>query len=260
MDIAYINLARATERRAFMEAQAAGLGLSIERVEAVDARDIPTPIVERLVNSWERPLSRAELGCFLSHHALWERVAATERPILILEDDVLLSRRLPDLLPAIRALRDADLVNLEDFDRRRFVSRRLEPIAPGLSRRRTFRDKAGCAAYVLWPSGADALLTRARKGAAPGDAFLHGAVRLKAFQCEPSLAIQAQFAGARGIPAPLEMPTQIQAKREKLPLTFANMRFAARRLRTQLHLTREHLRRLGPATFARVDIDPRDFS
>lgn len=260
MAAAFINLARATERRAFMEEQGGALAIDLERVEAVDAAGIEEGRFVQLGRSWERPLTRPEVACFLSHHAVWERVAAGARPLLVLEDDVVLSRRLPELLPALFALEGREIVNLEDFGRRRFVSRTAEAVVPGLRLRRTFRDKAGSAAYVLWPAGAERLLRQVERGAAPADAFIHGMGSPAAFQADPALAIQLQHMGAYE-PAVAEAgTTQIHARREKLKLSLQNLPFIAKRVATQVKLAREHARRLGPAVFRTVPIDPADFS
>lgn len=259
MRIVFINLDRATERRGFMEEQGARLGLSFERRRAVEAADIPAETADALNNRWERPLTPAELGCFLSHHALWEEAARAEAPLLVLEDDAVLSRRLAQALPYLARFAEAEFVNLETFDRRRFVARRALELAPGLAVRRVFRDKSGSAAYVLRPDGARKLLARARRGAAPVDAFLHGLETLVSWQSEPALAIQAHLWERRAGRAPIDAATSIQTPRARLPLTRANGPFHARRIATQLRLAAHHLRRLGPAIYARTDLREEDF-
>lgn len=257
----FINLDRAADRRGFMEDQAARLGLPFGRFPAVEAGTISEADARRLGRSWERPLTRSELGCFLSHHALWSRAAAGAEPMLVLEDDVALSQRLAALLPMLGTMRDIDILNLESFDRRRFVARVRRPIGEGLGLVRVIRDKSGSAAYVLWPDGARKLLARAERGAAPVDAFLHGFKALRSFQVEPALAMQAHLLEKRGLRFSIPATTSIQASRARLPLTPGNLPFHARRLATQARLAGEHLMRLtGRRAYRRVDIVEADFA
>lgn len=256
----FINLDRASDRRAFMEAQGERLGLSLERFPAVSSDDVDDATVASIGRSWERPLTRPEIGCFLSHRSLWARIAAGDGPVLVMEDDVALSPRLPRLLPTIAGLGRCDVLNLEDFARKRFVGARSLPLVEGLSLVRVFRDKAGAAAYVLWPSGARQLLSRAEAmGAAPADAFLHAA-GLLSYQAEPALAIQAEVLARRGARMEFQPQTSIQAPRRRLSPTPSNLPFIARRVTAQVKLLRFHAARLAGLSYRRIDVDPADFA
>lgn len=256
----FINLDRAADRRGFMEGQMARLGLAAERFAAVEAGSISDERSREIGRSWERPLTKSELGCFLSHHAIWTEAAIAEGPTLVLEDDVVLSPRVPGLLAALGAVREAEFLNLESFDRRRFVERRRRPLAAGLAMVGVSRDKSGSAAYVLWPDGARKLLARARRGAAPVDAFLHGFKALRSFQVEPALAMQLHLLERRGLRVPIRTTTSVQASRTRLALTLANLPFHARRVRTQAGLFAEHLKRLAGNRYRRIDIVEADFA
>ncbi|ALN72788.1 glycosyltransferase family 25 protein [Aureimonas sp. AU20] len=260
MRIVFINLDRATERRAFMERQGERLGLAFERVRAVEAGEIGDAIAGGLNGRWERPLTRAELGCFLSHHGLWREIASGDEPVLVLEDDAILSRRLVQALPRLTAFERAEFLNLESFERRRFVARRALDLGEGVAVRRVFRDKSGSAAYLLWPAGARKLLAWAERGAAPVDAFLHGLGSLVSWQAEPALAIQAHLWERRSGGAEISGATSIQAPRGRLSLAPANWPFHGRRVMTQIRLAGQHLRRLGPATYQRTTLRDEDFS
>ncbi|WP_193227655.1 glycosyltransferase family 25 protein [Aureimonas psammosilenae] len=258
--IRFINLDRATERCRFMEEQAHRLGLHFERVPAVAAADIAADKARALNHAWERPLTPAELGCFLSHHTIWLDVARGKAPVLVLEDDVMLSARLAEFLPLLAGLPDADFLNIESFDRRRFVARHSKALAEGLAAVRVYRDKSGSAAYLLWPSGARKLLRKAERGAAPVDAFLHGLRSLLSWQSEPALAMQLHLLEARGVAVPIPSGSSIQTPRTRLPWRWANAAFHARRLRTQGRLACDHLMRLFGRRYRRVDIAEGDFS
>ncbi|WP_416358350.1 glycosyltransferase family 25 protein [Aureimonas phyllosphaerae] len=260
MRAVFINLDRAVERRAFMERQGARLGLPLERVRAVEMGDISADVDARLNGRWERPLSGPELGCFLSHHAIWGEVARASGPVLVLEDDAVLSRRIGAALPVLASFAGADFLNLESFDRRRFAARRATVLGDGVAVRRMFRDKSGSAGYLLWPSGAVKLLDRtARRGAAPVDAFLHGFAGLASWQAEPALVVQAHILEARGLKAGVDPATSIQAGRKRSSLRRENWPFLLRRIGTQVGLARYHMMRLGMARYERTTLDWNDF-
>lgn len=255
----FINLDRATERRRFMEEQAQRLGIELARRPAVKADDIAQAEAEALNDRWERPLTGAELGCFLSHRTIWRDVAAGRDPVLVLEDDVMLSKRLAGVLPHLATLGGIDFLNLESFDRRRFVASVPRPVPGGTAVLRVHRDKSGSAAYLLWPAGARKLLRRAERGAAPVDAFLHGLRDLASWQAEPALAMQLHILEARGMPTPIPAGSSIQTPRGRLSLRPAHLPFHGRRIATQLRLAGDHLMRLFGRRYRLVDIVEADF-
>ena len=108
-----INLARSGDRLAFQQAQLSALGIPMQRLAAISTDQMDAVQYESLANSWERKLRPAEVACFLSHQAAWQHVADTSQPWLILEDDALLSRQVPDLLAALSVNpQHADLITL----------------------------------------------------------------------------------------------------------------------------------------------------
>lgn len=65
--------------------------IPFERIEAIDGRQLPDPA--KFVSTFSRvvrpkPLSPNEIGCWLSHKTVWERITAQKIPLsLVLEDD-----------------------------------------------------------------------------------------------------------------------------------------------------------------------------
>ncbi|NGY06735.1 glycosyltransferase family 25 protein [Solimonas terrae] len=85
-----INLPGSVERRATMDRQLAGLGLEVEFVDALDGRRL-----DRREHPTASGLLDAELGCYLSHLAVWRRLIASGRDCaIVLEDDAVVA---PDL-------------------------------------------------------------------------------------------------------------------------------------------------------------------
>jgi glycosyl transferase family 25 len=101
----YVNLDRSGDRREWMESQAAQLGITLERLSAVDGariKDVPTGV------------PAGAMGCFLSHRAIWAGIASgADEFVLVLEDDAHLSRDLPRFIREPGWIpQDADLVHL----------------------------------------------------------------------------------------------------------------------------------------------------
>lgn len=111
----YINLDRRPERRAFMERQFERLGMQCERVAGIDGRGLPSEERRRHLRAfrwWCANGYRArngEIGAALSHQSVYRRLASGEFPCAcILEDDIELSDRFPEMLDAAQGFLNAD--------------------------------------------------------------------------------------------------------------------------------------------------------
>jgi glycosyl transferase family 25 len=89
-----ISLDRAIERRAHMTRLAADIGFTAEFVSAVDGRKLSAeqrarydgPAARRIYGV---DMSDSEIGCYLSHFSVFEKMVAENIPLaLILEDDI----------------------------------------------------------------------------------------------------------------------------------------------------------------------------
>tara|TARA_R110001592_G_scaffold178141_1_gene418792 strand:- start:4854 stop:5582 length:729 start_codon:yes stop_codon:yes gene_type:complete len=103
LDVYVINLATSTERWATTSNRLTELGISYERFEAVDGRKEAHPLFDRyddkLREKYRRkPLSGGELGCFASHFLLWNKCVELKKPIVVLEDDLIINESLNDAL------------------------------------------------------------------------------------------------------------------------------------------------------------------
>lgn len=104
-----INLARDAERRAHMAAILDAIGVAAEFVPAVDGNALTE--ADRAV--YDRPrclrfygvdMLPSEIGCYLSHYRLYERIIRERLDVaLILEDDVYIDSALPDIVDALYA-------------------------------------------------------------------------------------------------------------------------------------------------------------
>ena len=109
-----INLRRSANRLEFQTRQFGELGLAFERLDAVDAAEIAEREFRQRSRQWQRPLSRPEVGCFLSHRLAWQQIVRANRPLLVFEDDVILSENLVTVLAALTPPKGPLVYNLDD--------------------------------------------------------------------------------------------------------------------------------------------------
>ena len=175
MDLYIISLKRSISRREKMLCNPL-YGIKHEFFDAVDARVAGPEALSRYdregaIRRFGLPLTPGEVGCFASHHALWERCAASGRPIAVMEDDVALSERFR------QAMRLADELIMEH----RFIrlagqkerkSRGLQRLASGFSLVRFSRGPSGTQCYCVSPEGARVLLAGAERWVEPVDTYI----------------------------------------------------------------------------------------
>jgi glycosyl transferase family 25 len=203
-----INMATATDRMGFMAAQLDALGLSWERIAAVTPATLSPPADDPVWHRWQRPMRVTEMALCASHVAAWGRVMALGAPCLVLEDDAVLSTRLPALLEAVAALPEVEHLSLETRGRRKLVARSPHPAAPI---RRLWQDRTGSAAYVVRPEGARKLIAAAARAGAPSDALISAAPGLVSWQADPALAVQLDICARYGVPQAIATTSLIDA-------------------------------------------------
>jgi glycosyl transferase, family 25 len=126
----YVISLPGSPRRGVFEEILKDTGLDYRIFAAVDGKSVSRPmrsaVYDRETNArvFKRPLSDGEIGCYLSHLAIWREVAASGQPALILEDDFALpsdatARFLRDL-PATLAARS--LIKLSSAERQKFTA------------------------------------------------------------------------------------------------------------------------------------------
>lgn len=257
MDILVINLSTATDRMAVMEAQLARLGLTCTRIEAVTAAKAAGTRTPSYWDSWERPLMETERACLLSHITAWQTVADNGRPALILEDDAVLSNRVPELLAALKQTRDIEHLTLEVRKRRKLLGKASRSILPGLELRRLYQDRSGAAAYVLWPGGAQKLLQDTETCAGLADAVICRAYGMRSYQAEPACAVQMDRCAAYGLVPPIAPKSSIDAgvgTKDK-----GGAAFRLRRVAGQMRMARRAISAIGRAERRDVRLQPADF-
>lgn len=196
MKIFLINLAQRSDRLAFMEDQLSALGLPFTRIEAVDGlgdAEIAYP-------ANHSRLSKAEFACYLSHVKCWEAFLATdESHCLILEDDVVLAKSLPQIL-AHKAFFDHNgkLTRLECRIWRTRVSKTWRHRFNGRKLRRITAYDGGAGALVITRDYAAYLLAQHATPEIPVDDVLLDPTQTRyrpktVYQLDPAPATQSIF-------------------------------------------------------------------
>ena len=191
MQIYVINLPSATERRKLQKDQLTKLDLKYKILNATSIDDISKDTYKKHYYDWQRPLRKTEVACYFSHKSAWNRIIKSKKPALILEDDAILSKALPELLRNLNNIENIDLINLENRSRKKFVSNSHLEIGCNSKLLRLYQDRTGAAGYILWPSGAKKLIQLEKnKGIGLADAHIKDCYSLISYQVEPTPIIQ----------------------------------------------------------------------
>ena len=218
-----INLDRAPERLHRITAQLGRLELDFERLAAVDARAM-SPAQEALLDhsAYRRkhgmePLL-GELGCYLSHVEVMRRMLASKAEFgLVLEDDVLLTERLPAALRGLIAHADRwDMVKLSAVHSG--TPQRLLEVAPGQHLAVMLSRCTGSSAYLINRRAAQAYVDGLLPMSLPYDhVFDQGwTFGLKVRLLTPTPCVHDEVAASM-ISAPSQAPSRKFAWRQRLP-------------------------------------------
>ncbi len=106
-----ISLPTERDRRFNCTAAMEALGLPFSFFDAIDGRTLTDSAIagfydpEKNQRLFKRPMSAPEIGCYMSHHALWKRIGAGDAAgAVVLEDDFDADDALPGLLREISRL------------------------------------------------------------------------------------------------------------------------------------------------------------
>ena len=191
MNIFVINLSGDVERRQFQKQQLSELGLDYKILNAITIDDINKETYKKHYFDWQRPLRNTEVACYFSHRSAWQKIINKNMPALILEDDALLSKCVPELLKSFTNKKNVDFICLEVAGRKKFISKIGENIVCNSKLYRLYQDRNGAAGYILWPSGAKKLLQyELENGIALADAQIASCNTLLGYQIEPAALIQ----------------------------------------------------------------------
>jgi len=260
VQIFVINLPSATERGNLQKNQLTKLGLEYKILDATSVKDISEDTYKKHYFDWQRPLKKTEVACYFSHRAAWKRIIKNNKPALILEDDAILSKILPELLVSLNMIQNTDLINLENRSRKKFVSKSYIDIACDSKLFTLYQDRTGAAGYILWPSGAKKLIQfENNKGIGLADAQITSCHSLRAFQVEPSPIIQLDQCKDYGITnsfTKILLKSTVSSSQNKR----GGVYFIVKRLLYQIKLALRQLLILTKSKRRYISIRNRDFN
>ena len=208
MRVYLINLERRKDRLEAMERQSAGLGLTLERVAALDAGTADRDAVNRWFATGG-PLGEIPAGdkaCLLSHRAAWELfVAGGQAHAAFLEDDVRLSKVAGTMLASDCWIPGGvEVLKLEHYGPpgQRVMLADIRGVGEDFRMGRMLSRHTGGAAYILSRKAAEMLLAEKRFDL-PVDHLLFNPnnsklfARLSPWQLLPAIARQEEFVGEK---------------------------------------------------------------
>lgn len=196
-----INLDRSADRLAHMRTELDRASLPFERMPATDGTLLEADRLEAFRDSTANPDDwlPGEIGCFLSHLEVWERIAAGNAPYgIVLEDDIHVSPDLGRLFESTAWIpADADIVRLEANRPMRLSKGRAISELPGRQVFRAHSGTSGSAAYIISKRAAERLRNTPTKHYDHVDLFLFKpkvsgvAQALKRYQVVPAMCVQS---------------------------------------------------------------------
>lgn len=200
MKVYLINLARSPERLLRMKEQFAKASIPFERVDAVDGKNLSNDEIAAIVccPSWTQPLTRTEIGCFLSHRKCLELLAAGEdRFAAIFEDDITLSKDAQrffvsdDWIPA-----DAELIKIESQGKKVLTDKPAVTIAGRYTVAQLRSQHILAAGYIISRDCARKILCKMNNAASPIDHLLFTPscgffLQMTVYQVSPAICMQA---------------------------------------------------------------------
>ncbi|MGH9488106.1 MAG: glycosyltransferase family 25 protein [Terriglobales bacterium] len=228
-----ISLPGAESRRRHMQAQLVPTGLEWSFFDAIQVSVPPPEYDRRARRRWYGfDLSPGEIGCFLSHRALWQQCAGSNaRCWCVLEDDIELLPGIGETLAAVEAASSWDIVRLMQLlPRHGWVQESLEGNRSLLM---FSRQPSGGQGYLITPHAAAVMCAYTRRMYEPVDNALdtywrHG---LNIFCVDPpAIRVAAGLGSSVGARGTAQRPRWPGLKRDLLK-GFGMARRAAYNLR-----------------------------
>lgn len=177
-----INLKTSPDRRKACADQLARVGLTPTFVDAVDGRRMSDAQIAAVVDEKGRlkrapkPLSKAEVGCYLSHWSVLERIVGAGLPqALVMEDDLLAGETLPAVLAAIaeQALPPYDMIKLGISEPQTKAFTPIMPLTDAATLVRHHNVVNSNLAYVITRAGAERFMAYGRPIRYPVDVAMN---------------------------------------------------------------------------------------
>jgi glycosyl transferase family 25 len=216
--IRVISIAKSTRRAAFTERATTSLEWAFQDASTSNTSGLPYD-EKRVAMTYGRTLLRSEIGCFSSHFGLWRQCAESDRPLIVLEDDLDVDWRFLERMSAryveyknYEYLRFATTFKSHRVSVGRIMDREVEEL---------FGNPLGSQGYLLRPSQARRLVQRIRRIERPIDDELDLCWKFGA----PNLALSPPIVTDRNEPSEIVGETDVR-KNLKLSLPFVLTRLS----------------------------------
>jgi glycosyl transferase family 25 len=215
-----------------METELKRVGVQGKFIRAVDGEAFGENCKQWLNSrSGDYRLSKGEAALILSHRKAWRGfLKSGETHCVVLEDDVHLGRGFADILHINWSSWPADVIKLETFRNKTWISKYKWFVA-GRELRRLFSHHFGAAAYIVSATGAGKLLERTRAVSEPVDHSIFGKQaitkrRVVVLQLVPAIAIQEfQVADSHSTN---KLPSSLTTTRGRSTVSFRDRKISLR--------------------------------
>ncbi len=199
-----INLDRSIDRWQCMESQFQALGISYQRIPAIDAKndELPMDCVAPLGSPEKyltpRELTRGEVACYLSHIKCWKTLLnSDEQRAVIFEDDIELSERSKNFILSESWIPPSIHIAQLHTRREQWCCRTLPkylPLEDGSFLHNVIESSCGCCCYLIDRKAAKVALDLSQQLAAPVDVLLFNfkspfAQKFPAMRLNPACAL-----------------------------------------------------------------------
>lgn len=177
-----INLDRSPKRLELITKQLSALGLSFERVAAIDGRKMKPEALERFEAPYDDPrkcifryaLQPTEIACFLSHAACWQRLVESDAEWgLVMEDDVAISPRFKQFAASSDWIPEGvRIAQLHGYPQSSFTVAERYPVRDTELLRIVWPTPNGCLAYLIHREAAAWALANYRPMPSPVDDWM----------------------------------------------------------------------------------------
>ncbi|GGF60867.1 glycosyltransferase family 25 protein [Alteromonas lipolytica] len=114
-----INLDKCADRLVSATEQLQRAGLTAERFSAVNGKALSEEEIAACYDEqankafFRRPISRGEIGCYLSHRTLWQRMVDEQIEVaVIIEDDIIIDPKFGEVISKIAQVKHWDMIKL----------------------------------------------------------------------------------------------------------------------------------------------------
>lgn len=247
------------ERYQFQLKQLAFLGLSHCLIDAVLPGSLSISTQDQYWKRWQRPMRDVECAILQSHQIAWNSIVKTNKPALVIEDDILLANNIARFLNSLKDEFQGRMIILETRGRKKLFSIKA---SQKKSLRLLHQNKSGAAAYVLWPQAARQLLRVTAKRGLLADAALCSLKGKGIYQAVPPLALQADCCERYGLKPPFILNSSVLsvAKPDKTgyPL-WMRLRWKLNRVMGQISIGITFIKHMHSSEYAEPIVNPSDF-